>query len=769
MPAKILLAKCDECDLEPEPFVPPLYHVGSAYGTCVLVGEAPGAREVQVGEPFIGKAGELLSMVLNKCGVARDSLHITNTCLCRPPANRVPKVRETSACRERLIEEIRAAKPFLIIALGRTAATTLLRTRDSILDLRRRNVHETEELPAPVLVTYHPAAVFRQTELFPDFVLDLKSAFEEPDRIPWVDPRVKILSATEVLPALVELKKLGRTITCDVETTGLNWRLDIIVSCAISWDKDLAIVIPGTYLQNRTVTWALLDLLGSVKTVYHNGQFDIKFFMKLADRAAFPREKLQIGWDTILAHYGTDERKGTHSLDLLAANFLGAPDYGAVVDAWKKKGWRGDDVIWPEVYKYNAYDAVCTYRLMLLFEKELEKDPPLKDMVDNLLMPASNALCDGEYNGVEIDLPYLHRLGEEMLGQKATLEIYFEGIGINPRSPQQIGMAIFGDKKACTDKEVLGKCDHPLATKVLEHRGLQKNYKTYIIGIEKHLDPGSNRLHSEFFLFGTSTGRTASRKPNLQNIPRVKEDDENVAPIRGAFVAAKGKILLEGDLNQAEYRCAAVLSNDTWLKEQFLLGRNFHDEVSKMMYGPNFTKDQRIRAKAVNFGLMYGRGAASIAKEYNIPIKEAKAIVDGILKQMPGLAAWLDATRRQALKMGYLTSPFGRHRRFWLITNDNKGEVMREAVNFPIQSMASDMNLLSLIKIVRDYKHLMKPVLPTIHDAIVVEIDPDDLQEAVTAIRFCFKTASERFNFPFPVDFKYSTDWGSLKKLEETV
>jgi DNA polymerase-1 len=290
---------------------------------------------------------------------------------------------------------------------------------------------------------------------------------------------------------------------------------------------------------------------------------------------------------------------------------------------------------------------------------------------------------------------------------------------------------------------------------MLHYRKEHKLYGTYVKGIHKRLIGG--RAYPTFLLHGTVTGRLACRNPNLQNVPRSSK-------IRRLFIPEEGNVFIQADYAQAELRVIAALAEDEYLQGIFNADRDLHSEVATRFYGPNFTKDQRVRAKAVVFGLAYGREAYSLAQEYGIPVSEAQRYLDTFFEAIPSVVAWrADLERRVLQNSESLQTRFGRKRRFWLITKENQREVVKEAYNFMPQSIASDLTLLSLVQIRKALPEI-KVRLP-VHDSILAECPQEYASEAVSEMaRIMQSMAVTTFTnyVKFPCDTQIGSSWGDL-------
>jgi DNA polymerase-1 len=292
-------------------------------------------------------------------------------------------------------------------------------------------------------------------------------------------------------------------------------------------------------------------------------------------------------------------------------------------------------------------------------------------------------------------------------------------------------------------------------TQLLEYRKYHKQHSTYVRGILKRMYKG--RVHPSFLIHGTTTGRLACRNPNLFNIPRDSS-------MRRMFVPSPGKVFVQADYKGAELRVLACEAQDTYLHELFHDNtRDIHNEVATRFFGTGFTKDQRVRAKAVVFGLGYGREEYSLAQEFDLPIAEAKAYRETFLGMIPEVRAWQDRTRKAILEgEDDLVTHFGRHRRILLVTDDNQKDVLNEGLAFIPQSTASDITLHAAEVLTRDYGLDFRLY---VYDSILVECDPGDASEVGRLMADVMPAvAKEKYSdfVPFEVDVSTGNSWGEL-------
>jgi DNA polymerase-1 len=370
-----------------------------------------------------------------------------------------------------------------------------------------------------------------------------------------------------------------------------------------------------------------------------------------------------------------------------------------------------------------------------------------------------------ETAGIGVDLVYLGALHteyeERMEGLKRELNKWVD----NPNSPKQVKEALLAMNIMVkgTDVGVLTGLlfdKNPsvvdFVRQMLVWRKQAKLYGTYIKGIGTRVYKG--RIHPSFLLHGTTTGRLACRNPNLQNVPRD-------STIRNMYVAGPGNIFVQADYATAELRVVATLARDEVLRDMLTPGRDIHSEVALRFFGPEFTKDQRVRAKAVVFGLTYGRTAFDLAQEFGSSVKEAQQYVDIWFDTIPATVAWREEIMKHvAEEQEDLVSHFGRHRRFWLITDENIKDVKKEALAFLPQGIASDINLAAAVKI-HKYIGETAHVRLLVHDSILVECAEDKADWVANYMKESMsQTAKDVFTdfVEFPVEVKIGKSWGEV-------
>jgi len=619
---------------------------------------------------------------------------------------------------------------------------------------------QSDEFPGVRIVpTFHPAACLYSPDTFPHLVTDIGKVFGQVS-VGWEPPTITIVDTVQ--DGVKAIRELGQydEMAIDIEV-GLDSETHFghpeqykMLCIGISYKPGYVVVFSEQCCAEDLFIGAFAQLLRDKKWVCHNGKFDI------AGLLGYTGYEGRLYFDTMLASYVLDERPGTHGLKYLATELLGAPAYAEELGRYVGKGDSYGIVPRDVLYRYNGYDAHCTMLLYKQFGEQLDNQG--RELHD-FLVRSSPALMHTEMEGIRIDLAYSDELVDYYLGVLEPLEKELAQWVYNPRSPKQVteALATMGFNVASTNEEHLVKILEKVPANgdtaafvklMLRHRREQKLYGTYVKGIRKRLYRG--RIHSTFLEHGTTTGRLASRNPNLFNIPRESR-------IRKQFIPDEGNVFVQGDYRTVELRVMAVEASDPFLGDIFRQSRDIHDEFSLVFYGPNFTKDQRVRTKAFVYGVPYGREAFSISQEHGISVQEAQAKMDMLFEAMPGVVKWRQDVKDRILAEGEdLVTRFGRHRRFWLITNDNAKDVVKEGTAFIPQSTAADIQQHAFNKLRLD---LGLHTRVSVYDSILVECPTADAPDVSrTMVRVMEETATELMGeeIPFPVDIKYGLSWG---------
>ena len=479
--------------------------------------------------------------------------------------------------------------------------------------------------------------------------------------------------------------------------------------------------------------------------------YDCKSIYERLDRISDPNTNNSrgAGFDVMLAAYVLDPQ-GNFDLQSLAAQYLGDNTTGS--------------------------DVELAFRMKPVLEEKLRASDSER-LFSGIEMPLAAVLADMEEAGFLIDRAGIAGYGD-LISEKSTAlaaEICDEaGVEFNINSPKQLGEVLFerlslpyGKKTKTgysTNADILEKLapDYKIVRDVLEYRKLTKLYSTYVVGLLKVADE-NGRIHTQFKQTGTATGRLSSAEPNLQNIPiRTDEGRE----LRKYFIAAPGRVLIDADYSQIELRLLAHISGDAAMISAFTHGVDIHTSTAAAVFGvapEDVTPELRKRAKAVNFGIVYGIGDFSLAGDLGIPVKQARAYIQSYLASYPDVAAYLKDIIAEAHAKGYVTTLFGRRRYIPEISGHNAmqrkfGE--RVAMNSPIQGSAADIVKIAMLGVSRRLaaEELDAKLILQVHDELIVEASKKDADRAAAILREEMEGAV-KLSVPLTVDLSIGERW----------
>jgi DNA polymerase-1 len=488
-------------------------------------------------------------------------------------------------------------------------------------------------------------------------------------------------------------------------------------------------------------------------------------------------------FDTMLAHY-VIEPEGRRSMDILSEQFLGYAPVSIENLIGKKGKNQGTmrDVPLDQITEYAAEDADITYQLKECFEPLLTKRE-VKRVFEEVENPLMQVLVDMEFEGVKVDEQFLNEYSKVLEADiKISEERVFEqaGVRFNLASPKQLGEVLFDilkiDPKAkktktgqyATGEDVLAKlaAKHKIVDDILNFRELSKLKSTYVDALPAIVNPKTGRIHTSYAQAVAVTGRLSSTNPNLQNIPIRSERGREV---RKAFIPREpARILVSADYSQIELRVVAAISGDPNMCDAFKQGKDIHTATAAKVYGiaeADVTKEQRYKAKSVNFGIIYGQGAFGLAENLGISRTEAKEIIDNYKKEFPNIQLYMDQQINKAKEQGFVETLMGRKR--WLrdINSSNftvRGFAERNAINSPIQGSAADMIKLAMIKIHREMKKQVweSKMILQVHDELVFDAVESELPALKELILSCMTTAMELPNgVPVEAEIGQGKNW----------
>ena len=410
------------------------------------------------------------------------------------------------------------------------------------------------------------------------------------------------------------------------------------------------------------------------------------------------------------------------------------------------------------------------------------KENEEEDLFNNIEMPLTWVLADMEITGIKVDKNYLKEIETNLKIKMDDLEqeIYDDaGVKFNIMSPSQLGKVLFEtlkikypkkvkDNKYSTSKDILDKIiyAHPIVPKILEYRTLAKLYTNYAVGLQEEVRE-DGRIHTIFTQTLTRTGRLSSISPNLQNIP-ARQDFSKL--IRKAFIPDEDSVLMSSDYSQVELRVFASMSGEENLIKAFNEGKDIHAKTaSEIFHVPidEVTKDMRRKAKAVNFGILYGISSFGLSEDLGIDIKEAKEFIDNYLKTFPGIQEYMEKEKEEAYKNGYVKTLMNRKRVVEELKSKNymiRSSGERMALNTPIQGTAADILKKAMVEIYTEFKkrNLKSKMLIQVHDELVFNVLNTELEEVKTIVRNIMENTF-KLKVPLKVDIEVGSNWYEAK------
>ena len=493
--------------------------------------------------------------------------------------------------------------------------------------------------------------------------------------------------------------------------------------------------------------------------------------------------------DTMLMSYVLDAGKNRHNMDILSEIHLSHKtiSFKDLVGSGKKQ-INFSEVEINQAMEYAAEDADITYRLYKIFTKNLNNEK-LTNIYEIFEKPLIKILAFMEIHGVKIDNKFLKDLSKKFEKKISNLEKKIFKISkkeFNIASTKQLGEIMYNELKIASLKktkkgsfatsasvlEDLAFKGHELPKLILDWRQVSKLKNTYSDSLPEHINPNTNRVHTSFLLAATTTGRLASSDPNLQNIPIKSEDGKD---IRKAFIAEKGHTLVSADYNQIEMRILADLADVKELKKAFKNNEDIHTLTASQVFNLDIKKvDQNIRrkAKAINFGIIYGISQYGLAKQIMVSINEAEEFLTSYFLKFPEIKEYMNSTIKFCRKSGYVNNIFGRRTHINGINDKNynvRNFQERAAINAPIQGSASEIMRLAMIRLVKRFKSLKdvkSKILLQIHDELIFEVPNAEIKEICNVVKeemiSVAKSDLHAFSIPLTVDINSGDNWGIL-------
>ena len=607
----------------------------------------------------------------------------------------------------------------------------------------------------------------------------------------------EIITTLDALDACIAKAMEAGVVAVDTETTGLDPMTAELVGVSISHSIGHGCYIPlghrsqgsgdlfggDALAPNQLPLQPVIDKLKvllespGVLKILQNAKFDWQIFRQHGI-VLHPFD------DTMLMSYVLDAGRNGHGMDELAQKFFGHSciPFGEVAGTGKNFiGFARVPV--DKAAEYAAEDADITHRLWRVLKPRLAAEH-MTHVYEALERPLVDVLARMEQRGIAIDRQILSRLSGEFAQSMARLEaeIYeLAGESFNLGSPKQLGDILFGKmglpggKKTATGAwstsasvlDELAEQGHDLPARILDWRQLQKLKSTYTDALPNHVNPRTKRVHTCFSLAATTTGRLSSSEPNLQNLPVRNEEGRK---IRAAFVPTSGHKLMSADYSQIELRVLAHIADIPQLRKAFEDGLDIHAMTASEMFNvpiKDMPSEVRRRAKAINFGIIYGISAFGLANQLGIPREEAGAYIKKYFERFPGIRDYMESTKKACRDQGYVTTIFGRKCHYPRINASNPSERAfneRAAINAPIQGSASDIIRRAMVRMDEALMRakLNAQMLLQVHDELVFEVPETEIEQTIAVVRQVMVDAPHpaiQLKVPLQVDARAANNW----------
>jgi DNA polymerase-1 len=769
----------------------PVKYRGNLESPVVLVGEAPGRDEDESGEPFVGRAGQVLEEALQAVQFPVEPL-VTNAVRCRPPGNAKPTKGEIVTCATNYMFPLIQAHPRkVVVAMGRTAWAALnpIPQRSGMSTKSIRQINGTilwqPDVSAWLVPTYHPAAGFYNPAAHTPMVEALRLTGEVYQHgVNELDIQYVSIDQKETAIAAIDSIPDGSLVTFDIETMGLNPLKHGITMMAFYYSHDEpAIVIDNFPEIESPEFWDALErLFLRCKVVGHNIKFDGEFiYVKSGKRKVF-----LYGWAgcTMIEHYLTDENM-PHGLKALSSLMLRIASYEEDMlkqaadkpnlefnQEWMQFPVQRTILYIPKaaVRRYNAADVFCTFEVKHRNDKAL-KEQNLGYVYESISLPLVPILAKAELRGTLFDVEWGRAYNSYLKSKEDALGKLFRDIDVNPLSHHQVYKLLFTNWNLPTDglerakktrKVSVGESNLRICAsrvkdeeqklwfrRILLARGINKTRSTYLGQIFGSLDE-NNAIHTHYLVApapeefedtvdagGTVSGRLSSVNPNLQNIPPI---------IKPLFLARPGFVIVDVDYKQTEMKGLALYSDDSALLEA-VHSVDPHNAMVRNVWPDKYghltdeqikaeLEDVRTEAKTGVYRTMYGGGPVGMARQLGITVEEAQEIQRQLFAAMPEAVRWIDNTKRFVEEHGYVFGYHGRRRRLPTIWSDDdyvRETSFKQAVNSPIQGLGAEITYLGMIQVdnwlIQEKLDDMIFLLLTTHDSATYEVHESVLEK----------------------------------------
>ena len=611
--------------------------------------------------------------------------------------------------------------------------------------------------------------------------------------LPTTDTTTAIVDTRTALADLAKVLTRAALISFDTETTSTRHMSCELVGISFSVEPKKGYYVPvghetklGRQLPISEVIEAIRKPMTDplIPKAGHNLSFD---YIVLARQGL---EVSPLSFDTMIAEWLRDP--ASRNLGLKGMAWIRLQTLMADIEDLIGTGRKQVTMAQVPIEKAAAYaaaDADVVLRLMPILDQRMAEVNGRK-IFEEIEMPLVRVLAEMERTGIMLDLPFVQQMSAELEKNMAIMadEVYKHvGEEFNLNSPQQLAHALFdrmkipppnGVRKTAggsysTAADILDglREKHPIVPWILDYRELSKLKSTYLDALPLEINPQTGRVHTSYNQAGTVTGRIASSEPNLQNIPIRTELGRKV---RRAFIASPGHQLLSVDYSQIELRIIAHIADDAAMLDAFRAGQDIHATTAAAILGlelDQVTGDHRRNAKAVNFGLIYGMSPYGLTRATELTLAEAEDFVTAYFQRFPGVKAYIENTKRQATKEGYVETLLGRRRYFpGLKEGTNyvlRGRLEREAINSPIQGTAADIMKLAMLRVSAALPKagLQGRLLLQVHDELVIEA-PDEEAEKTAKLITRELASAYQLKVPLATEVKWGKNWGEMQDIK---
>lgn len=571
------------------------------------------------------------------------------------------------------------------------------------------------------------------------------------------------------------------TVCFDTETTSVNANQAELVGMSFAVEVGTAwyVPVPADQVQAQAIVDRFRPLFENEKIakIGQNIKYDLLVlrWYDVAVKGAL--------LDTMVMHYLL-EPEHRHNMDYLSESLLKYKPV-SITELIGKRGKNQKtmrDVPVEEVVDYACEDADITLQLHEVLASQLAEEPEIQNLYHEIEGPLVRTLAEIEFEGIKVDAKFLEDYSQELVAEIVKLEDEVQeeaGVRFNMASPKQVGEVLFDHLKLpyrwkktksgqySTDEEKMSETAeiNPIAAKILRHRSLTKLRSTYLDALPKLINPKTGRIHSSFNQTVAATGRLSSKDPNLQNIPIRTEEGRKV---RKAFVPRdENHVLLAADYSQIELRLIAEISQEEAMLEAFQAGRDIHRATAARVFDTPYDevdREQRGKAKTVNFAIIYGAGSQNLSQQLDISRTEAKELIDTYFDRYPGLKNYMDATIKSAQENGYVTTLLGRRRQLRDINSKSslaRSNAERMAINTPIQGTAADMIKIAMLRVQEALQKggFKSKMILQVHDELVFDVHRDELERIKPVIEEGMKNALPDLKVPILVEIGVGENW----------